>query len=172
MPFALPIAIFLAGVAAFSEIVGVGMWSGLSILCAVGVGSFASAFVVAAVREHRNPTFSTAEWMARNPAAGSKATQYGKRPHGWIGFKKNGMLFEFQALRMGAGYRVYILSHPAYGELATDNHSAHCYYDPIRQLHYVCTITAPKTFEQAKEDARAWAYYTEHYIRTGQILTV
>ncbi len=111
--------------------------------------------------------------MHRNsePTTHAKPTQYGKRPPGWIGFHKNGMLFEFQALRIGVGYRIYILAHPSYGSLSTTNHATHRYHDRQQLIYYVCTKIPPLTFTQAKEDARAWSYYTEHYIRTGEILT-
>ena len=100
-------------------------------------------------------------------------TKFGRRPPGWLGFRKNGMLFEFQVVNMGEFLRIYILSHPPYRELSPSAHDAHRYYDRQNGLHYVCVSTRQplKNLRDAMEVARAWAAYTEHYIRTGERLT-
>lgn len=93
------------------------------------------------------------------------------RPPGWIGFKRNGLKFEFQMVRVGSEVRSYILAHPRYASRSTGPHETHRLFDTDRQRHYVCTGWPPETFEEAKEWTRVWCRYTEHYIRTGQSLT-
>lgn len=92
------------------------------------------------------------------------------RPKGWVGFKHKGMKFEFQRIRVGNDMRSYILSHPSYGSLNAGSHETHRNFDSQRQLYYVCTGWPPETAHEAREWARAWCRYTEHYIRTGEVL--
>lgn len=125
------------------------------------------------VRRHRpavrNENIRTA--VPPNPQRPAPSRPHGARPSGWIGFKHQGMEFEFQIVRVGQEVRSYILAHPDYGGRDTGPHETHRLYDSERQRHYVCTGWPPETFEEVKEWTRVWCRYTEHYIRTGQPVT-
>ena len=91
------------------------------------------------------------------------------KPQGWLGLTHQGMFFEFQIVRMNQNeVRAYLLSHPSYGFRSKSLHDTHRLPDGNR--FYVCPGEIPKTGGEAKQFAKYWCIYTEHYIRTGEKL--
>ena len=64
-------------------------------------------------------------------------------------------------------WRAYIVSEPSYGERAQGAHESHRLHDS--RGHYVCWAPAPRTLNEAKGAARAWADATQVYIRRGRV---
>ncbi len=63
-------------------------------------------------------------------------------------------------------WRAYIVSQPSYNGRPAGAHEAHRLHDA--RGFYVCWAPAPRTLNEAKGAARAWADATQGYIRTGR----
>lgn len=63
-------------------------------------------------------------------------------------------------------WRAYIVSQPPYGARSQTAHESHRLQDP--RGHYVCWAPAPRTLNEAKGAARAWADATQAYLRSGR----
>ena len=73
--------------------------------------------------------------------------------------------FTFDFVQVAGGeWRIYIRDAPSYGGRA-GGVSAHRLHDA--RGDYICWVPAPRTLDQAKGVARAWADATHDYIRTG-----
>lgn len=63
-------------------------------------------------------------------------------------------------------WRAYIVDQPPYGNRPQGAHDSHRLHDARGQ--YVCWDPAPRSLDEAKGAARAWADATQVYIRTGR----
>jgi hypothetical protein len=182
MPFLIiiiPIAAFFVFLEAMSNYLDIGMWQAFFLMVAGSFGLFLLAMLVGYWTADQSTQGGPEMfgWFRGNasenytPSPQPKPLQPHERPPGWIGFRHKGMCFEFQRVKVGNEVRAYILSHPSYGSRSLGGHDTHRWYDSTYKLHYVCTGWPPETFEEAKEWARVWCRYTEHYIRTGKALT-
>jgi hypothetical protein len=65
----------------------------------------------------------------------------------------------------GGEWRIYIRQQPDYNGRADGTHQSHRLSDA--RGRYICWAPAPRSLDQAKGVARAWADATYEYIRTG-----
>lgn len=72
--------------------------------------------------------------------------------------------FQFEAQADG-GIRVCILEQPPYGGRDTSSQATHRLTDGAHR--YICFEPLPRTREQARQIAKAWAELTLRYVRTG-----
>lgn len=73
--------------------------------------------------------------------------------------------FDFEQQPSGE-WRVYIVHQPSYNGRPSGTVETHRLTDGARR--YVCWVPGPRTLDEAKGVARAWADATHEYIRTGR----
>lgn len=74
--------------------------------------------------------------------------------------------FRFDFVQIAsAEWRVYIRRQPEYAGRPDDSYRSHRLSDA--RGHYICWAPSPRSLNEAKGVARAWADATHEYIRTG-----